>query len=353
MEVLNPRLFRRLGQRFGHVKVSNAGEAMICQAVKNLRDEPELLISHAGEYYQVCCPYCSDTRYRLYVNHRFGQQDAFGRPLLFLAICYNEGCLSSRDNFKDFLDQLETDALAEAVVKPGKLVPEELREVLPPGPTIPLHRLRKNHDARVYLQSRGFDPDELSHKFGVTFCTQSRYSFARNRLIFSVFERGKLKGWQARFVGELDWKGPKKKELPPKYFNTPDAHFKSNVIFNWERMRRWYTGVIVEGPTDAMRFGTMAGCIFGNHMSDVQRRKFLSVFGKDRTGVLLLDPEEYESRQTVATLDYFRTKMPGRFCAVKLPDGTDPGSLARGFLRQYVKEHAAAQGVKVRYKKVT
>lgn len=351
MSVLNPRLYRRLGQRFGDVKVSNRGEAMICQAVKSNNDESQLLIGHAGEYYQVSCPYCKDTRHRLYVNHRFGKHDAHGRPLLFLATCFNENCLNNRDNFKDFLDQLEKDELVEATVKPGKIVPEELREVLPPGPTIPLHRLRRTHEARVYLQSRGFDPDELSERFGVTYCQSSRYSFARNRLIFSIYEKGKLKGWQARYVGELDWKGPKKKELPPKYFNTPDAHFKSRVIFNWEQMCQWHTGIIVEGPTDVFRMGSMSGCIFGNSMSDVQKRKFAAVFRK-RSGVLLLDPEEYKSASTASTLEFFRTNMPGRFCAVKLPDGTDPGSLSREFLRQFVKEQAAAQGVKVKYKKV-
>lgn len=351
MGVLNPRLHRRLAHKFGHVKVSNEGEAMICQAVKKLNDEPELLVAHAGEYYQVCCPYCQDTRHRLYVNHRFGQLDAYGRRLFFLATCFNEGCLSSRDNFKDFLEQLDGEEIGDAKVVQGKIVPEEAREVLPPGPTIPLHRLRRTHDARVYVQSRGFDPDEISEKYGICYCTNSVYSFARGRIIIPCYEGGKLKGWQARYVGELDWKGPKRKELPPKYFNTPGGHFKSKVILNFERMQHWHTGVIVEGPTDQWRFGSMAGCIFGNSMSDVQRRKFAAVF-KKRAGVLLLDPEESGSKQTADTLAFFEKAMPGRFCAVRLPDGTDPGSLDRDFLREYVREQAVAQGVKVKYKKV-
>lgn len=351
MDVLNRRLYRRLGERFGNVKVSNQGQAMACQPGHDFDGKPVLFIGHPGEYYQVCCPFCRDTRHRLYVNHRFGQADSTGRRLLFLAICYNENCLSRSDNLTDFVDRLDSEFIAEAVVKKGVDVPEELREVLPPGPTIPVGRLRRTHPARVYLQSRGFDPDELDAKFGVTYCTGSRYSFARDRLIFSVYERGLLKGWQARYVGELDWKGEKKRELPPKYFNTPDAHFKSKVIFNWDRMRQWQTGVVVEGPMDVFRFGSMAGCIFGNSMSPEQRKKFLAVFRK-RTGVLLLDPEEFESKSTLATVSYMQKEMPGRFCAVRLPAGTDPGSLGREFLRAFVKQEAAAQGVKVVYRKV-
>lgn len=350
--VLNGALYRRLSRRFGHVKVSGAGEAMVARAVRNMADEPELYIEHAGEYYQVCCPYCNDTRYRLYVNHRFGQMDAHKRRLYFLAICYNEGCLSNRDNYVDFLDQLDAADLSEAKLLPGKVVPEEAREVLPPGPTIPINRLRANHPGRVYMEGRGFDCDELADKFGVGWCTSSRYTLARNRLIFPVVDHGKLKGWQARYPGELDWKGPKKKELPPKYFSCPDSHFRSKCILNLDRMSRWHTGVLVEGPTDAVRFGAMSGCIFGNSVTQVQRKKFIAVFRK-RAGVLLLDPEEYGSKSTRMTVEAMNDEgMGGRFCAVKLPDGTDPGSLDRSFLKPYVKQEAAAKGVKVFYKLV-
>lgn len=352
MNVLNPLLYRRLRHHFGPIKVHNQNEAMVCTSVKNINDEPNLLIAHSGEYYQVCCPYCHDTRHRLYVNHRFGQLDAFGRRLLFLAICYNEGCLSTKTNFIDFLERLDEEEIGNAKVLKGKIVPETAREVLPPGPTIPLGRLRQNHPARVYVQSRGFDPDEMSEKFQAAYCTSSKYSLARNRIIIPVYELGKLKGWQARYIGELDWKGPNKKGLPPKYFSCPGSHFRSKCVYNLERMSQWETGIVVEGPTDCWRFGAMSGCIFGNTMTDVQKKKFLAAF-KDRTGVLLLDPEEFESKHTKATLEFFRKHMPGRFCAVRLPDLTDPGMLARDFLKQYVKEDAGSQGVKVTYRKTT
>ncbi len=115
-------------------------------------------------------------------------------------------------------------------------------------------------------------------------------------------------------------------------------------------MKQWETGVIVEGPTDAWRFGAMSGGIFGNVLTEAQRRKLLPIF-RNRSLVLLLDPEEFDSASTDRAIREFTRSMPGRFCAVKLPEGTDPGSLDRDFLRDYVAQHAKEKGVKVKYRK--
>lgn len=349
-EVLNKALYRKLLRQFGAVRVAGQGEAMISTAVRGLKDEPRLLISHAGEYYRVCCPFCSDTRYRLYVNHRYASRDAFNRRLLFLAVCYNEGCLGARDNYYEFADMVDYADLATTPIRQGVIVPEEAREVMPPGPTTPLSSLPATHPAVAYLRGRGFDVDILTERYGVSYCTSSRYSLARNRIIIPVTEGGKLKGWQARYAGELDWKGPDRRSLQPKYFSCPDSHFRSRCLYNFDAMKEWETGIIVEGPTDVWRTGLMSGCIFGNSVTKLQQRKFVSVF-RSRTSVLLLDPEEFESRTTRELVSALTAELPGRFCAVKLPDGTDPGGLDRSFLRGYIKQEAAARGVRVQFRK--
>lgn len=353
MPPLNGLLYRRLERRFGHVKITSQGEAMIARATKDVTGDPVLSITHAGEYYKICCPYCNDTRYRLYVNHMFGKTDGHKRRILYLAVCYNESCLAEPENKRDFIDKLDDIHLAEAEVRPGKIVSAEAREVTLPGDCISLAKLSKRHPAVVYLGTdRGYDVAYLTEKYGLLYCTNSRYSLAEDRIIIPVYEKGKLKGWQARYVGELDWKGPRRKELPPKYFSCPGSDFRSRCIYGYETMREWETGVLVEGPTDRWNFGMMAGCIFGNTVTDFQKKKFHTAF-RDRTGVLLLDPEEMESKATIRLLDHFRVAMKRRFCAVKLPDGTDPGQLDRAFLREYVRDEAGRQGVTVRYKRVT
>lgn len=350
-DVLNRLLYRRLARHFGGVKTTSDGEAMIYRSVRGVEDEPLIRVEHAGEYYRVNCPYCNDTRYRLYVNHMFGQRDGHGRRMLFLAVCYNEGCLDNRENQLDFIDRIDDLDLSETSVRKGVVVPEEAREVSWPGRCSLLSALKDSHPAKVYMRSRDFDPDHLAKTYMVSYCHESYYSLARDRIIIPIFEKQKLKGWQARHIGELDWKGPDRRELPPKYFSCPDSDFRSKCIYGLETMREWETGILVEGPTDRWRFGFMSGCIFGNTVTTIQRRKFLSAFRK-RTGVLLLDPEEYESKTTQRFLAEIRKPMRGRFCAIKLPEGHDPGELDRGYMRAYVKEQAALKGVKVVYRKV-
>lgn len=353
MKPLNPALYSRL-KRFGKVRVSNEGEAFKYRAVRGLEDEPLLDIAHDGEFYMVCCPFCRDQRYRLYVNHMFSQRDSHGRRMTFLAICYNQNCLARRENQLEFLETLDsTEMLTDVRVFPGKDVPEEARVVQWPGNCKLVNKLKASHHANVYLESRGFDPDFLARRYQVSYCKYSHYSLARDRLIFPVFEGEQLKGWQARYIGELPWKDKeKKKGLPPKYFSTPSSNFRSRCILNWERMRQWKTGVVVEGPTDVYKFGPMSGCIFGNTITPLQRRKLVTIFKKaGRSLVLLLDPEEFTSRSTEKAIRQMERAMRGQFCAVKLPDKTDPGSLDQDFSRAYVQQEAAKKGVKVLYER--
>lgn len=354
---LNPALHRRLQRLFGAVKLSMEGEAHKHQPISD-RDtnEKKLAIVQDGEYYRVNCPYCHDTRYRLYVNHMFGKEDGWGRRMNFMAYCFNEGCLYKEENREDFIEKLEdvTGFLCDARIYAGKEVPERMRTVLMPGVCVPINSLKPDHKAVKYLRSRAFDPDVLYKKYKVQFCVDSHYFLASNRIIIPIFDGDDLRGWQARVVGELPWKDPlKKNELPPKYFSCPNSQFRSHCLYNFDSMKRWATGVVVEGPTDVWRFGAMSGCIFGNCMTDHQRRKVLAVFRR-RSLVLLLDPDQFEGRAKTRTRDlieWFREKMPGKFAAVQLPDGNDPGSMTRDFLREYVRAEAAEQGVTVTYKK--
>lgn len=353
MNPLNPTLYRRLRKVFGSVKVANEGEAMKAKVGVGLDDKPMLLFSHRGEQYRISCPYCNDTTHRLYISHMYGKRDNSGRQLNFLALCFNEGCMAREENRIDLEDALNAIDLAEAEVKQGVVVSAEAEERDWPGQCYLVNTLKKSHKAVVYLKSRGFDPDVLAKRFQVSYCMESHWFLARDRLIFPVFEYGKLKGWQARYIGELPWKDKeKKKDLPPKYFSCPNSHFRSRCIFNFDAMKQWQTGVIVEGPTDVFRFGAMAGCIFGNSATEFQRRRLLSVFRR-RTLILLLDPEEFESESTQRLVRMMSKKLDrDRFAAVKLPEGTDPGSLEKDFVREYVRQEAARVGVKVIYKRV-
>lgn len=351
-DVLNPLLYRKLKQHFGVVRISQAGQAMVARAVRTGDTSgPRLHIAHAGEQYAVNCPFCTDTRFRLYVSHMYGQRDEFGRKMTFLAICYNDtACMSKYANQLDLQDTLSGGgtSLEKATIYRGDEVPEEAHEISWPGPCTPLDELEDRHPARRYLERRNFDPDRIARLYGAAYCHGSHYYLAKGRIIIPVFEYGKLKGWQARHVGELDWKD-KEANHPPKYFTYPGMP-RRLLLYNYDRARQYATGVIVEGPTDVWGFGPMAVCTFGSSMTEMQRRKFSATFRR-RTAVLLYDPEAFENRATRSIVEFFSRKMPGRFAAVRLPEETDPGSLGRKFLRGYVAAEAEKQGVTVLWEK--
>lgn len=336
---LNPRLYRRLQRVFGSVGVSNAGVGCDPTTKKG------------GEQYTVSCCFCGDTRKRLYISHMFGQLGDNGNRLRHLAHCFNSDCIAKGDNSRELTDMLTASQPLEAFpIAKGK--PLENTEVKMPGAWKLLSELDDRHPAREYLRSRGFDPDYLSSRYAVGYCVASRYLFAENRIVIPVFMRDILVGWQCRYVGELPWKDKtKKRELPPKYYSCPNAHFRSQAIYNFDQMKNWETGIVVEGPADAWRVGPMAGSIFGNTITAKQKQLLLGAFRR-RSLVLLLDPEEFESDKTVETIREFKAEMGNRFAAIKLADGTDPGSLDQTFLRDYVCAAAEEQGVEVHFRKV-
>ena len=74
---LNPGLYRRLQLNFHRVKFADEGTAMQAQGVLDAAGDKQLIFTQSGEYYRICCPYCNDTRFRLYVSYMFGKRDTF------------------------------------------------------------------------------------------------------------------------------------------------------------------------------------------------------------------------------------------------------------------------------------
>lgn len=367
--VLNPALYGAMVRVFKAVKVQCPGEAMLDGRGEPINDthpavpmrdpvteDLKLVIGHAGEYYLTSCPFCSDTRFRLYVSHMFGKRDAFGRRMSFLAVCYNEtACMTKPENRHALLEMLSClpHAIEESRIKPGKIVDESEREILLPGPVQRLDALPLTHKACDYLlgRPRPFDPHLLGRCYGVSYCASSHYTFAKDRIIVPIYSGGRLKGWQARYIGELAWKDKSKsKQLPPKYFSCPGMR-RSRVIYNFDAMTKYASGILVEGPADVWSIGPMAGAIFGNTLSHYQRKQFVAHFRK-RSGALVLDPEEFERPTTQREAKRLRHLMSGNLACVKLPEGTDPGALDREFLRDYIYHEAKEQGVTISWSRL-
>ena len=77
--VLNLTLYNALVRRFGHVRVGMSGVEINWSEpfVPPLSRSERLVrtVYSRGEHYQVNCPYCGDTRFRLYFGYWFGARD--------------------------------------------------------------------------------------------------------------------------------------------------------------------------------------------------------------------------------------------------------------------------------------
>jgi len=353
MKPLNPALYNMLRRRFGTVKVGNQNEKQVSRYCHDLHGNEMKDLVHPGEYYIVCCPFCSDTRFRLYINHMWGKRDERGYRNLWMAICFNETmCLGTADRRLELYEEVAevgtSGGLDHARIHEGKEV--NLDEVYAewPGPVTRVDHLKQSHKAYQYLVSRDFDPRRIGPFYNVHYCHDSFRWLARQRLIIPVYSKKRMIGWQARAPrDDVRWD---KDGAPPKYYTMPGTP-RRMVVYNIANARRYHTGVGVEGPTDVWSFGPMSCCTLGAGMTHFQKQKITSVF-KDRSFVLLWDPEEYEKEKTQKLIRELEDAFAEGFAAVKLPKGRDPGSLDRWFMRDYVEQEAKKQGVRVSWELV-
>lgn len=356
---LNRQLYALLRERFGKVLIKNQGEAMDWRPGRDLQTgNAETVIDYWGEYYRVNCPFCHDRKQRLLINHRWGQEDLQGRPLRNVVVCLNETACMSDYTKRQMLEEIVTLAptsLAKFRVQQGRAVAPEEREIRPPGLLQALHKLPGHHKARVYVEGRRFDPDFLGRHYGASYCSESMYTMARDRLIIPMVQRlasGTVRwlGWQARYLGELPWDvRPRRPDLPPKYFSCPGMR-KSRLLYNFDVAKQYHTGVAVEGPTDVWRFGGPSMCTFGASMSPWQRRRLCTTF-KDGALVLLYDPEAMVTPTVQKLLAKLCAALPGQVAGVVLPEGFDPGQLEQERMLRFVSDEARKQGVRVRWQK--
>ena len=355
---LNRTLYRRLKATFGNVVIRNIGEKQKRKLSTDLKTgEPRPVISHPGEYYAVCCPFCPDTRFRCNINHMYGRDDELGRPQTFLAVCFNAGCpLSLRDqNAYQQLEEMLTGhklfELRKAVLQEGKDVDVNKIRSSWPGEVTRLDKLPSNHESHVYLAGRGFDPEKIGRFYNVHWCSKADRFICQDRMIIPIYHNKRMVGWQARAAYDCNWKA----SYVPKYYTAPGTP-KRNILYNYGNAVKYKTGIIVEGVTDVWRVGPQAVCTLGASMTMSQESLFVRGF-KDHSGILLYDPDLRTKLEPKAIekldqlVERMNTKLNSGFCWVELPEGSDPGSLDRSFIRPFIKQAAMEMGIKVNWKK--
>jgi hypothetical protein len=334
----NPKLYAALERRFGKVIIANEDEPMSYTVITDPSDpaKKRVRVISGGEYYRVDCPYCNDTRARLWINYRWntseystdhGQTLFFGR---YLAICYNEHCDLERleDELKQYITRNQQ--LSRRVASSEALLGSAVRSFHPvelPGDCYPITLLSPEHPAVAYLSSRDFNIKFLFNMYGVYYCASSypeyfqanpykvtvpnelarQHAFAvERRIVFEIYKGGSRVGWQARYIGY-----PPRKSIP-KYLTMPGFP-RSQWLFGYDAAVAYPYVVVVEGVLDAIRVGPPAVALLGSSISVAQKRLLHSVWRSENI-IIALDPDVQSDFS-----DYKR---------VNFPEGQDPGSLS-------------------------
>lgn len=350
---LNPKLYNLLQRNLpGGVQILCEGEAFVGSYHRDpVSGQPRLYIKQRGEEYFGNCPFCGDTRGRLYVNHRWAVTDKQGNDNLFLCYCYNENCTSSLDGqlrLKELVFRLGRRKLTMPVY-PGKILKDSERyDPRPPGPIVYLDELPKHHPAVEYVEDvRGFNVRTLVKRYGVGYCAESQEDLARDRIYIPFVQENRLMGWQMRYIGDPPGK------WPPKYFSCPGQPAK-RMLYNIDEAQKYSTVLLVEGPIDVWGAGPQAVGLIGKKLSPTKLDLLRTKCG-DAAIVVLLDPKQPQGEkdrgrphQIEEAYERCKGRFKGGVVKVYLPEDHDPGSLERDYTFDCIRTAAKEQGVKVK-----
>lgn len=349
--MLNPSLYALLEREFGRVAIVREGEGMrytYSCAFLDKSSGPRMVVEKhgGGEYYRVNCPYCKDTRRRLYFNHRWGVYDhVVDDNNLWLVTCYNDSCISRdtsryRELFKRVWGFRNANVRNDVRVLDGELDDGHVGPATMPGDWYQIADLGPDHPAVQYLTGRGYDARALAAEWDLGYCVDPlpEYGSTRHRIVIPIRMDDTLVGWQCRYVGELDWKATG----VPKYYSMPRMS-KRSMLYNFDRAKTKRWCVLVEGPTSAWNVGERAVATFGKSVSSRQLALLCSYWG-DGAIVVLFDGDDPGVDAALEVVDALHGRAK-RVIPITLPNKRDPGNCSPEYLQDVIARAASAFGV--------
>lgn len=274
--MLNKRLYERLLRIFGNVKIHNDGETFGYSIING-----KVSIQHWGETYSVNCPYCKDKRSRLWIPHIWGT--IVHGEKIFFAKCFNEDCISNKDNLKDLIRQVSNRSLPiQYKYSAIQENPHVIQEVKLLGSFIPIVNLSDYHPAVTYLISRNFDHKKLYEQFNIHVANPLDSEWG-GRIIIPIYYKGKCVGWQGRSYIDQE----------PKYKNVKGLRLH-NYLYNFDRAITIDKKelLVMEGVTDVWRmqtdYGIPAVALFGKTLSKLQHKLLCNIV-RTKTIIIALD----------------------------------------------------------------
>jgi len=132
-------------------------------------------------------------------------------------------------------------------------------------------------EARQYMQGRGFDLDELWHRYGIGFVGSGESKWFYNIVIPWRDEMGLLQYWQGRdfsngLFNQQRWKFPPESDAPMSAMQ---------VLFNQRQLLEEGECWLMEGAMDAMTMGDALGVagevLFKHHVTLIEKALFTDV----------------------------------------------------------------------------
>lgn len=357
-EPLNLGLYNCLVRRFTHVEIANVQEPFTP--------------GHSGEYYRVSCPFCDDTRQRLWINHMFNVVDpSNGDDRIFLAICYNEGCIDTREiqlklvdmiypfgyRRRRYLEKQRQQQESLPLWRPPQFPTFDSPAQLPPcfslaeSISLPAHQ---------YLVGRGFDPTEIADRWEVGFSLLSPNTRPRlfQQLVIPIYDfKTSILSAAVRFPSQGDkylagWVARKTSEdsAGPKYLFMKDLR-KSSLLYGLpQAVQTQGPIIVVEGVTDVWRAGSNAVATLGKSLSLDQTNKLVQYFA-GRPIIVMYDVDAIEdSTNAVAAIRSARSKYGDRAPLLQSlpPEGSaDVGESSREAVWDRIREACAPAGISV------
>jgi len=341
--VLNPTLYEALKAAYKSVDIYNEDEALTLSRLPTRstlmgRENDKVtsdMVDEGGEYYAVDCPFCKDTRHRLWVCHAWGSKIEVNGQLLQVskgvAHCYNEHCLDSHTNWLDFCKSVEGTWKPQLITTGSefeRLTGDKETVVEMPPYNYYVDDPQGSSAVVEYLVDRGYNMHELRTQWDFRAGKIDFYDV--DCVIMPVVCQGKYKFWQARYpfkgkVPEHFRDGRRK----PKYY-IPAGAKKSRVLYNFDRATQTPIVVLVEGIFDAVRVGMSGVAMFGKKPSTRQQMLLVN-HAYDKTVVWIPDMDDPEALEYARsyTGKWNSAKMfAGGAHVVTLPDG-DPAEYTR------------------------
>lgn len=250
----------------------------------------DIKLTSKGDQVHCNCPFCGDTRMRLYIStetdqvycHNCGQENKSTNGSFVNFIMGVEGC-SYDKAFQKYKDIKGTSYIPDEVLKEIKesLFRPDASDIITaraiplPDEYTPLSLSSKNlvckRALHYLMKTRKVSWKQIKeHKMG--FCVGGEYA---NRIIIPIMEGEHLRFWVARAIGN----GLKPKEKSPS--NEFYQISKSQVIFNIYNSTRIYGGVVLaEGIFDALSFGDIGGSLLGKVLYGDQLTILLDYYNK-------------------------------------------------------------------------